>query len=86
MKTKFADISVYQNAPEIIFSFTTNYDILFDHNLIFLTDFMIFQDMKKLAKKINPSPDGIPQILLNKCANSDAFPAKISVDLDFNHL
>ena len=56
--------SVYINSSEVELEPCASSDVLFDHSLIFITDFMVYEEMNKLLPKINPSPDGIPQILL----------------------
>ena len=75
--------SFYQNALEVKPIPTTCMDPLFDHGLIFMTDIMVYEDMKKLQPKINPSPDGIPQILLKKCATSLSKPVAYLLRLSF---
>ena len=75
--------SFYQNPLEVKPIPTTCMDPLFDHGLIFMTDFMVYEDMKKLQPKINPRPDSIPQILLKKCATSLSKPVAYLLRLSF---
>ncbi|HKQ20670.1 MAG TPA: reverse transcriptase family protein [Nitrososphaeraceae archaeon] len=49
-------------------------DIKFDHNLIFISNYSVFEMLKKLPAKVNTAPDHLPSIVLKECALSLALP------------
>ena len=70
-------LSVYSssssNAP-ILPSTQPPTDPLFDYNLMFIPDHLVYSDLVKSKPKLNKSPDGIPSLVLRKCAVSLAKP------------
>ena len=66
--------SIYNNIPSTEPSLPNQDDILFDYGLIFITDSLIYEEMRKIVPKIYKSPDYIPPLLLRKCALSLSKP------------
>ena len=64
---------------------TPSQDCLFDYSLMFLTENHVFLDLELLPKTQNTTPDGIPNIILKKCANSLKLPISYILRYSFLH-
>jgi hypothetical protein len=58
-------------------------DGFFDHSLIFLTDFEIFDTLNKLQPKFNASPDNLHSYFIKKCAKSLTRPISKLLKISF---
>ena len=66
--------NIYSNAPFARDLQITDTDLKFSYNLMFISDFTVFELLRKLDGKTNTSPDKLPLIILKKCAVSLAKP------------